>query len=119
MKGWVSKGERLKTTERTRRGVSRKIREGKIIRGKRPPYGFAYTDGGEGLVVSEPEMGVVRRIFRMIGVEGATMGEVMRKLHEEGVPSPAGGQWQRTTIRNLVKGELYRPLSADEAAASG
>src|SRR3712207_8464892 len=31
LKGWVSKGERLKIAERSRRGMLRKAREGKVI----------------------------------------------------------------------------------------
>lgn len=119
MRGWVAKGELLKTAERTRRGLARKVREGKIIRGKRPPYGFAYADGGDALAVSEPEMGAVRAILRMVGAGGATMGEVARALSADGVPSPQGGNWTRVTIRRLILSDLYRPLSASEAADSG
>lgn len=74
MRGWVAKGEMLKTAERTRRSLSRKIREGKVIRGRRPPMGFAYADGGDRLVPSEPEMGAVRLILSMVGVRGARWG---------------------------------------------
>ena len=119
MRSWVAKGELLKTAERTRRGLARKIREGKIIRGKRPPYGFAYADGGDALAVAEPEMGAVRTILRMVGAGGATMGEVARALSADGVPSPQGGNWTRVTIRRLVLSDLYRPLSAPEVADSG
>ncbi len=119
MRGWVAKGELLKTAERTRRGLARKVREGKIIRGKRPPYGFAYADGGDALAVAGPEMGAVRTILRMVGAGGATMGEVARALRADGVPSPQGGNWTRVTIRRLVLSDLYRPLSASEVAGSG
>jgi site-specific DNA recombinase len=88
IKSWVSKGERLKMVERSRRGKIRKVREGRLMRGPRPPYGFTYTEDGTGLVVSEPQMGVVRRIFEMLGVEGLTIGEVERRLNGEGVSSP-------------------------------
>jgi site-specific DNA recombinase len=118
MKGWVSKGERLKIAERTRRGLDRKVREGKVIRGNKAPYGFAYADDGNSLVIA-PEMGVVRRIFHMVGAEGLSLGEVERQLNREGIPSPTGGKWRRQSLRYLVLNELYRPLSAGEVAASG
>jgi site-specific DNA recombinase len=118
MKGWVSKGERLKIAERTRRGLDRKVREGKVIRGNKAPYGFAYADDGNSLVIA-PEMGVVRRIFHMVGAEGLSLGEVERQLNREGIPSPTGGKWRRQSVRYLVLNELYRPLSAGEVASSG
>jgi DNA invertase Pin-like site-specific DNA recombinase len=44
MKGWMSKGERLKTAERRRRGKLRKAREGRTIGGAlQPRYGFKYV----------------------------------------------------------------------------
>ena len=109
LKGWVSKGERLKIAERTRRGLDRKVAEGKVIRGNQAPYGFRYSGDGETLLVSEPEMRVVRRIFRQVGAEGLSMGEVRRRLRAEDVPSAMGGGWPRSTIRYLLLNELYLP----------
>lgn len=114
MKGWVSKGERLKIAERTRRGLDRKVAEGKVIRGNQAPYGFAYSEDGGTLLVSEPEMRVVRRIFRQVGAEGESMGEVRRRLRDEGVPSAMGGGWPRSTIRYLILNELYWPRGPEE-----
>ena len=70
LKGWVSKGERLKTAERTRRGKLRKAREGKIMAVRRTKYGFKLNAARDGLLVDEEKMQVVRRIFHMVGVEG-------------------------------------------------
>jgi site-specific DNA recombinase len=53
MRGWVSKGERLKTAERTRRGSLRKVREGKLIRSRMPNYGFDYEESGDHYLVDE------------------------------------------------------------------
>src|ERR687892_553229 len=39
----LAKYERAKTAERSRRGKIRKAREGKILRGPKPPYGFRYN----------------------------------------------------------------------------
>jgi site-specific DNA recombinase len=105
----LAKLERAKTAERTRRGLDRKVAEGKVIRGNQQPFGFRYSEDGEALLVSEPEMRVVRRIFRQVGAEGLTMGEVRRRLRAEGVPSAMGGGWPRSTIRYLLLNELYLP----------
>src|ERR687894_2968903 len=65
-----AKFERAKTAERTLRGKLRKAREGKLIAGRTPNYGFTFTTARDGYVVNEETMPVVRRIFHMIGVGG-------------------------------------------------
>ncbi len=112
----LAKFERAKTAERTRRGLDRKAKEGKVIRRVKAPIGFRYTEDGASLVVYEPEMRVVRRIFRMVGGEGVSLGEVERTLNREGVPSPTGGRWHRPSVRNLLISDLYRPHAFEEVA---
>jgi site-specific DNA recombinase len=90
MKGWVSKGERLKTAERTRRGKLRKAQEGKVIAAKRPHYGFCYNEARDNYVVEEGEISVVARIFRMVGFEGVGIRGVKRTFEREGMPTPEG-----------------------------
>ena len=58
------KFERAKTAERTRRGKLRKAREGRIIRVAKAPFGFRYTEAGDGLIIYKPEMSVVEKVFR-------------------------------------------------------
>jgi site-specific DNA recombinase len=123
----LAKFERAKTVERSRRGKIKKVREGKLMRGPRPPYGFRYAENGPGLVVEPSKMRVVRRIFEMLGAEGLTMGEVQRRLNDEGTPSPMAndphqensGLWHKTTIRELVLNPLYKPLTYSEVRSSG
>src|SRR5215211_4975083 len=59
----LAKFERAKIAERTRRGKVQKARQGKVIATTKPPYGFRYNAARDGLVVHEPEMVVVRKIF--------------------------------------------------------
>ncbi len=84
-----------------------------MLRGPWPPYGFAYTEDGDGLIVDPERMAVVRDVFRMIGGEGLTMGETQRRLNRDGVPSPMAedrrrwkeknsGKWSVCTIRKMV-----------------
>jgi site-specific DNA recombinase len=79
----LAKYERAKTSERTRRGKMRKARQGKIIAG-RPNYGFAFNGARDGYDVDEETMPVVRRIFRMAGVEGRSVIGIKRALDAEG-----------------------------------
>jgi site-specific DNA recombinase len=59
-----AKFERAKTAERTRRGKLRKAREGQVIRGDRAPFGFRYTEAGDRLLVHDPDIAIVEKIFR-------------------------------------------------------
>jgi site-specific DNA recombinase len=89
----LAKFERAKTAERTRRGKLRKAREGKVLAGSRPPYGFRYNDTRDNYVVDEETMRVIERIFRMVGSEGHTMHAVRLAFNREGIRSPLGGRF--------------------------
>jgi site-specific DNA recombinase len=115
MKGWVSKGERLKTAERSRRGKLRKAREGKVLASRIPDYGFSYNASRDGYEVDEETMPIVRRIFRMVGVQGATMHEVKRTFEREGILTPQGGKyWDRPFFRECVLDDAYKPHTREE-----
>jgi len=113
----LAKYERAKLGERTRRGKLRKAHEGKLLRNSRAHYGFKYDQTGEGYVVDEAEMSVVRRIFQLVA-EGETLHGVKRTLELEGVPTPEGGQyWGASFLRTLVLEDVYRPHTYTEIEA--
>jgi DNA invertase Pin-like site-specific DNA recombinase len=94
--------EREEISKRTQDGLLEKCRNGLIIKRKRPAYGFRPSEEGNALDVSEPEMEVVRRIFRSVA-GGATVYHVRRSLERDGIPAPSGiGRWNHTTIRNII-----------------
>jgi site-specific DNA recombinase len=114
MKGWVSKGERLKTMERTRRGKQRKAQEGKII-ATRAAFGFDYNATRDGYVVNPEQMEVVRHIFYMAGVEKTTMYAIKKHLEETGLKTPSGKSvWDPAFIRGLLVNDLYKPHTFEE-----
>ena len=114
MKGWVSKGERLKTMERTRRGKQRKAQEGKII-ATRAAFGFDYNATRDGYVVNPEQMEVVRHIFYMAGVEKTTMYAIKKHLEETGLKTPSGKSvWDPSFIRSLLVNDLYKPHTFEE-----
>ena len=118
LRGWVSKGERLKTAERSRRGRLRKAREGKVLATHASRYGFKLNAARDGYEVYEPEMEVVRRIFRLLGFEGTTLRAAAQLLDSDGVPTPKGAvYWDRSFLRTCVLDDVYRPHSVEEVEA--
>src|ERR671911_940896 len=67
--------EREEIAKRTQDGLLEKCRGGLVIKRKRAAYGFRPSEDGNALEVSEPEMEVVRRIFRTLAA-GATVYHV-------------------------------------------
>src|SRR3712207_3977572 len=98
----LAKYERAKIAERTRRGKLRKAREGYVV-ASTPNYGFRLNDARDGLVVCEPEMVVVEKIFRM-AAEGIGCRAMQSRLLAEGISSPKGGRvWFPRVLRRLVE----------------
>lgn len=112
----LAKYERAKITERTRRGKHRKLKQGKLVAGYIPGYGYRYNTTRDGLVVDDDQMSVVRRIFEMVA-RGESFYALIKTLNLEGVRSPTGReQWNRPTLRNLMLSDLYRPHTLAEVA---
>ena len=112
----LGKYERAKIAERTRRGKHRKLRQGKLVAGYSPGYGYRYNSARDGLMVDEKQMRVVRHIFEMVA-RGESFYAVIKTFEREGVRSPRGQErWNRPTLRNLILSDLYRPHTAGEVA---
>ena len=111
----LGKYERAKIAERSRRGKLRKAREGKMVAGPVPTYGFRYNDSRDNYVVDERTMPVVRRIFYLIGVEGYSINAVKLAFEREGVPTPNGAAyWSHKAIRDCVLEDSYKPHTFEE-----
>jgi site-specific DNA recombinase len=111
----LAKYERAKFIERSRRGRKRKASEGRAV-SPNANYGFKLNEARDGLIVHEPEMLVVEKIFRM-AAEGLGVGAIQTRLYAEGILSPRGARtWYRTIIRRLVESDVYRPHSYEEIA---
>jgi site-specific DNA recombinase len=117
MQDEFAEGEREEIAKRTQDGLLEKCRNGLFIKRKRAAYGYRASDDGNSLEVSEPEMKVVRRIFRAVA-EGASVRSVRLSLERDGIPAPSSiGRWNHTTIRNILESELYAPHTCEEVAA--
>jgi site-specific DNA recombinase len=111
----LAKFERAKIAERTRRGKLRKAREGMVIPTHTADYGFKFNDARTGYELDENHMTIVRRIFRLVGVEGKAMHYVKKRFDQERIRPPKGGQyWSKQFIRSRILDDVYRPHTYDE-----
>src|SRR5919107_601305 len=116
MQDEFSEWQREEIARRTQDGLLEKCRSGLIIKRKRGAYGYRASEDGNALEVSEPEMEVVRRIFRSVA-EGVSVRSVRISLERDGILAPSGiGRWNHTTIRNIIRSELYAPHTYEEVA---
>jgi site-specific DNA recombinase len=114
----LAKFERAKLAERSRRGKLRKAREGKVVAGALPNFGFRYNVSRDNYVLDEETMPVVRRILHMVGLEKRVMNSVKKALEAEGVTTPTGNKyWHTRTIRTIVLDDVYRPHTHEEIKA--
>jgi site-specific DNA recombinase len=112
----LAKYEKAKIAERTRRGKLRKAREGRVICGATPTYGFRYNETRDGLLINEPEMRVVEKIFHL-AANGVAVRAIQTRLYTEGIPAPKGGRvWDDRVLRRLITNDVYRPHSFEEIA---
>ena len=113
----LGKYERAKISERSRRGKLQKARQGKVVAGRRPPYGFRYNDARDNYVVDPEKMAVIGRIFRMVGAEGYTMNATRLAFNREGVQPPSGGRfWSPKYVREAIGDDVYRSHTYGEVA---
>jgi site-specific DNA recombinase len=117
LKGWVSKGERLKISERSRRGKREKARRGETVGNLRAPLGFRYTEDRKALEVDPEKMAVARRIFEM-AASGDSLLAIKKALERDGVPTVTGKRsWHLKTLQQIVNNDVYRTRSVDELRA--
>ena len=108
--------EREMIAERLHGGIRDMIVGGEIKASSKPPYGYRFDDTGKMLVVYEPEMAVLRRIFREMAA-GASAESMIRDLDADGIPSPSGLlRWNKKAIAHFLSSDLYRPYDAAEVA---
>jgi site-specific DNA recombinase len=117
MQGMIAEYERTKILERTRRGRRFAARQGKVSVLGHAPYGYRYVrkhqgDGEARYEVLPAESRHVQAMFSWVGVEGLSLGEVSRRLREQGIPSPTGqARWDRATVRGILRNPAYQGLA--------
>jgi site-specific DNA recombinase len=113
VQGMVAEYERAKILERSRRGKRHAAQRGSVNVLSGAPYGYRYINKWEGGgtarydIVLE-EVRIVRQIFTWIGQERCSIGEVCRRLQQQGTPSPKGkSYWDRTTVWGILQNPAY------------
>jgi len=98
--------ERTLTSERTRAALSYK-------RSKREAYAptpYGYSRTGTALQPHRAELATVARI-REQSAGGASLAGIARRLNAEEVPTKQGGKWYASTVRYLLRNDLYTPAT--------
>ncbi len=110
--------EREQITQRTASGRREKARQGKVVAGRLPDYGYRYSASRDSYEVVEEDMAVVRRILTSLA-RGSSVNGIAVALEAEGEPSPNGGRWQRTFVRSCAFDDCYKPHGIDELREIG
>ena len=55
---------------------------------------------------TRPPTALVRRIFEL-ALQGRSILDISKTLNAEGIPSPAGKRWNKTTIHQMLSNETY------------
>jgi site-specific DNA recombinase len=107
--GFLAEWEWEKIRERTTTGRINKAKEGKIVAGRKPPYGWKWllNDKGEKVeIVHDEEQVVVIRWLADLYAEGVSTIELAKQLTESNIPTPENGkQWQPIMIRRILSNE--------------
>jgi len=111
IQGAIAEYERMKITERYRRGKLFRARQGEIIFWK-VPYGYRRVPRRDGvpahLEIAEPEAQVVRQIFAWHVDDGLSVRQIALRLTESAHPTATGRtRWGPSTVGRLLRNEAY------------
>jgi site-specific DNA recombinase len=114
VQGMIAEYERAKILENSRRGKQHAARRGSVSVFSGAPYGFRYISKRDGdgearyqIVVDEAR--VVRMMFAWAGQERCSLGEIQRRLRQQGILSPTGmATWSRSTIWAKLRNPAYK-----------
>ncbi len=118
VQGIVSEYERAKIMERSRRGKKHTAQRGSLNVMSNAPFGYRYITvhdgGGEARFETIPEQAaVVRDIFKWVGQERCSLGEVCRRLQSAGRITSTGKRvWSRQTVWHILQNPVYQGTAA-------
>jgi len=87
------------------RGLLAKAKRGEWVQGN-PPFGFT-VDANDRLILGHPdEIKIIWRIFREY-LKGGSLRSITAGLNADGILSPGGSSWCRSTVRDILTRRLY------------
>ncbi|MGK3960066.1 recombinase family protein [Sorangium sp. So ce118] len=112
VQGMIAEYERAKIVERCRRGKLHKARQGTVNPLSGAPYGYRYVRKSETeparYDVLLPEAKIVRRVFDALVHEQKSIGEIVRALNVDAVPTRRGApRWDRATVWAILRNPAY------------
>ena len=112
VQGMIAEYERAKIVERCRRGKLHKARQGTVNPLSGAPYGYRYVRKSETeparYDILLPEAKIVRRIFDALVHEQKSIGEIVRALNVDAVPTRKGApRWDRATVWAILRNPAY------------
>jgi len=117
VQGMIAEYERAKILERSRRGKLHRARQGLVNSLSGAPYGYLYVRKSEGAPASYRvllhEAKVVRRIYDSLVHEQQSIGQIVRELNLEKVPTRRGAsRWDRATVWAILQNPAYMGKAA-------
>lgn len=109
--GYVAKVEHLKIRERTQRGLTARIADGKPLPGARVLYGYRWNAGRTAYEADPVKGPVVERIYREL-LAGGTLRGIAAGLTLDRIPTPKGGEtWAYTSVSKILQNPRYRGVA--------
>ncbi len=118
VQGMIAEYERAKILERCRRGKRHRARQGLVNPLSGAPYGYLYvrkTEDGEPAryQVLLHEAKVVRQVFEWLVHEQHSIGEIVRRLNAQDIPTRRGAaRWDRSTVWGILRNPAYKGKAA-------
>jgi len=110
--GMIAEYERAQIAERSRRGKRHRAKCGEVSVLSGAPYGYRYIRKSEGSAacyeVLEQEAAVVRRVYGRYVEDSLSIGQIVRQLNAEGIPTRSSrSPWERTTVWDMLRNPAY------------
>ena len=114
VKDTMARKERRDLIRRTRMGKYQKAREGKVLAGGKPPFGYRFSTDGSSLVEHPEELATLKRMFEW-AAQGLGPMAIQHRLKQAGIPSPSGNDvWQPRSIKYVLTQDLYRSYAPQQ-----
>jgi site-specific DNA recombinase len=117
VQGMIAEYERAKILERCRRGKLHRARQGSVNPLSGAPYGYLYVKKSDEAPATYRillhEAKVVRSIFDRLVRQQQSIGQIVRELNAQGIPTRRGApRWDRATVWGILGNPAYKGKAA-------